>query len=93
MIEVDDALGVRAPGLGRNDEAVGDQIVNERRAHRPGIAQPVDLHGARAASKNRRARAHGVALQIDQDVEPVIPDAAHRHVIRLPGDLDEVLRA
>ena len=59
----------------RDDDAVGDQIVDEGKPEAAGMPHPVDLHRAGAEDHDRRARRLHVAVEIDQDVDAQIADA------------------
>ena len=76
---------------GRNDERIGDQVVDELGAHGTGIAYPAYLDRAQAARQQRAARAHGVALQIDKNIEVVRINAGRSNVIGVMRDIDEML--
>ena len=75
----------------RRDEGVGDDVVDEVGAHAAGIAQEVDLHGRRAVGQDLGPGVLGVALQVDEDVDPVIVDAPCRVRVRELAHVDEAI--
>ena len=54
--------------FGRDQEAVGDDVVAPRRAERARIGQPVHLHPRRAQGEQFGPRAFAETIEIDQDV-------------------------
>ena len=68
----------------------GNQVIDEGGAHGARVAEPTHLGSTRAPGKDRGARAHRITLQINQDVEIVIVDAARRDIVGIPGNVHEV---
>src|SRR5437667_7979614 len=60
--------------LGR-DKAVGDDVVVPVRAERSQIAKPADLHRRRPQGKKLATGVRGVAIEIDQHIDPIVADA------------------
>ena len=67
--QVDDLLGEERLVLERSNDLVGDDVVDERRAHGAGIAEIAHLDGRRTIGQDAGPRILGVALQIDRDVD------------------------
>ena len=67
--QVDDLLAVARALLVRNDEAVGDDVVDVVGAHRARIAQVVDLDRRRPGARIPGRSIAGEALQVDRDVD------------------------
>ena len=70
----DDVLVVIGLRTGRQNEVVGDDVVDEGRAHGSRIAEKVDLDRSRAERHDFGAGSTRVALEIDQDVDLVFLD-------------------
>ena len=88
---MDDLLGEPGLLIHRHDEGVGDDVVDEVRAHAAGVAQVVDLHGCRPVGQNLRSRVLGVALEVDEDVDAILVDAAGCTRMRNGPHVDEVV--
>ena len=71
-------LGIENLLAARDDRLVGDQIVMIGRAHRRGIAEPVDLHWRGPEREDARACEFGVAVEIDENVDAVARDRERR---------------
>jgi hypothetical protein len=76
----------------RNQEAVGDDIVDARMAGGAGKAQIGDLHRRRSPGDDVRAGAGGDALQIDDDVDFMLPDQRGCAGVVKVGNADEMVK-
>ncbi len=84
---------LRIPGLvpGRDDAAIGDDVVVEGAAHGARIAQPVHLDRRRAAGEHAEPGVTGVAIDVHQDVDPVGGDPARGGLVIERPDVDPML--
>ncbi len=70
-------------GLG-NDDAIGDNVIHERRAHGAGEAEVIDLQRAWPQREDVDAFAADITIEIDQDVDFALADGLCRGRIGLP---------
>ena len=66
---VGDFFSVMLSRLGRHHDGVGDEVIDKVGAHGAGVTQIVDLKRGRARRQRLGARAAGVALEVDGDVD------------------------
>ncbi len=89
--QVQEALGERRLQRIRREEAVGDDEVDPVRAERAEVAEPAHLHGRRSQREDLAARAARVAVEVDQHVDAVVPDALRDARGGLVADVDEAV--
>jgi hypothetical protein len=77
--------------LVRDDEAVGDDVVDEGHAHRPGIAEVMRLHGRRPQGENSGAPFARVAVEVDDDVDFQLAQGRGDHGIAPGLQIDEAV--
>ena len=71
---------------------VRDDVVHEGRAGGAGVAEPHGLDGGGAEGEDLVAGALGIAVHVDEDVDPVGVDAVGRLAVAgYGGEVDEVL--
>jgi hypothetical protein len=68
------AIGISLSLAGQHDR-VGDEVVEEIGGDGAGESQPVELDRRRAQRHDLEPGIHGVALEIDQDIDGVVGDA------------------
>ena len=91
--QISEFLGEQHLPVARHDEFVGDDVIDERRAHGARIAEIIDLHGRRTKRQDFRPRPMGMAFQIDQDVDVVGPDARRGVAVRQRIDVGEAVES
>ena len=62
-------LGIVNPQFVRDDESIGDDVVDVFGTHRAWVTQEVDLNRRRTTGKNVRLRVAGKTHQVDRDVD------------------------
>src|SRR5450755_3955075 len=74
-----------------DDEGVDDDIVDEVRAHGGGISEITHLHRRRAIGRYRRPGVMGIALQINQDIDPFCTDKLRGLMVRARANVDKAI--
>ena len=74
-----DGLAVEGLFAGRNDDVVGDQIVDKGKSEPAGMTQPIHLDRAGTEYHDRGARGLHVPIEINQYVDAEIADSP-RHL-------------
>ena len=81
-------------GIGkRRRHRVADEVVDERRAGRPGEAEPTDLQRRGSLRQDRQQGVVGRPLEVDQDVDAELADARRHGHEALATQLLEMLAA
>ena len=86
---MDDPLVVVGLAVERRNEGVGDDVVDELRAHAAGIAEEAHLHRRRPIGEDLGPGAARVALEVDEHVDAVVVDLPGGIPVREMADVDE----
>ncbi len=89
--EANDLLGEMRLVAWGDQHGVGDDVIDPGRAERARIAEPLDLQGRRPRSEHRGEAAFRPSLQVDQDVDLVLGDAAGGLRLRPVADVDDAV--
>jgi len=75
----------------RDDDRIGDDVVDIVRAQRSRVSQVVDLDGAGAEGKYSRAPAGGVSREVDCDIDFELPKQFGRPEVAQALDIVELI--
>ncbi len=91
-IDAQDALLVPALRRRRNAVAVGQDVVVGTATERSGVAEKIDLHRGRPARERFQHLQSRVAVEVEQDVDGVVPNAFAERIPVAPADVNEAVR-
>src|SRR5262249_52461275 len=89
--QVHQPLRIEGLLIGRHEEMVNNNVIDEIRPHRAGIAEIIDLYRRRPAREDRSPAFPCVARQVDQYVDRIVMDQLGRLPLRRLADVDETI--